>query len=329
MAVSVNEFLKWFRKVDVADVWEATPYVPTFFGSLNIWTPPRGIVGYFHQAEMVKDKIQFIPTANRGAPGVTRSEPKRKRITFECPHMPVELRVTAEDLNNIDGGDAQSLANSAGGYLAEQFRRIRRDAQVTWELHRASMLRGVLLDVNGDTLHNYFTAFGVAEPTIVLANATLLKDIENIKRTVGNAMNGEMVEGIHIVCGTTLYATLRNHADVIANLDTDVNHAFQQKNLVWSQFSVKGITFVEARGAQGATPFMPNAEGRVVLSGTDYYEQLDASATGISNVGRPGKEVVFTEKILDHDEGIELRGQFNRLHIMKRPSLLFKVTYTA
>lgn len=341
MAVSIDEFDRWWNDLtqdDLGEIYSRTTLRPQFLGNMDLFGEAQGLYGTFHKATLVQDHVQFLTTAVRGAPGQTRKETKSQGFGIEIPHIPVTFNVTPSDLANIDldvKGSRNAAVSTAERYLAEQFQKLRDDAERTWEHHRCWAIQGRLKDADADLTEilNLFTMFSAApfsltETTHAITEANVLSKLEELERLVLTELGSDQATQIVVICGATLFANLRKSANLTDVLTTDIDKSFQRESYVYRAFQVRNITFVEARGKIGNGAIFPDNEGRVVLPGSGLYEVYDGTPYGMNANGMKGQEVYFTKAVLDHQEGLEVKAQFNRLHILKRPRIAIKVTFT-
>lgn len=326
MAATVEQFLGWWTTLDFQTVWAAQPYRPRFFESLGLFPTAEARRGTLFQAEVTEDRVYFLETRQRGSAGQRTPDVKPKRAYAEIPHIPFDIRVDPSDLENLDGGVGQNavqMRKSGAAWLAQLLRKHKEHVYTTYDWHMAKAIEGVLVDTDAGatTLHSYFDLFGVTQPTANLTNGQYLADISALKLVVQDLMGGDMFEGISVICGTTFFNTLRNDSEIITAMDPSDSVSFVSADLNYDQFSVRGVTFIHARGMKGATPFIPLTKGRVVVNGSDQFQRIDGSAYAMSQVNMPGVEVYTTTKVLDHEQGIEIKGQSNRLHVNTRPSV--------
>ena len=341
MAVTMDEFDRWWNdltQADLAAIYERTTLKPQFLGNMDLFEEPQGLVGTFHKATLVQGNVQFLQTSVRGGPGQTRKDTKSRGFGIEIPHVPVVFNVTPSDLANIDldiAGSRNAAAADAEGYLADQFQKLRNDAERTWEFHRAWAIQGRLKDANDGldvilNLYDMFAAapFSLTETTHAMTEANVLEKLEELERLVLEELGTDSATQIVLVCGATLFANLRKSANLKEVLTTDVDKSFALESYVYRAFQVRNITFVEARGKIGNAAIFPANEGRVVLPGSGFYNVYDGTPYAIGEAGQRGREIYVTKERLPHNEGFEIKAQFNRLHICSRPRIAIKVTFT-
>src|SRR5688572_32059032 len=187
---------------------EKMDHKPQFIGSLGIFDdkPQRT------RAVMIEsrnDELALIQTSPVGAPLEQRGADKREIRTFNTVRIAKGSRIMADEIQGIRAFGSETELHQVQVEVARRMRQLQNDVELTWEFHRLGAVQGILLDADGSTLVNFYTAFDVAQPSEValdLANTAagaLRPKIEAITRAIIRASKGAFTTGSSIValCG--------------------------------------------------------------------------------------------------------------------------------
>jgi hypothetical protein len=261
---------------------EKMDYKPQFLGSLNLFEskPQRT------RAVMVEsrdDALALIQTSPVGAPLEQRGADKRQLRTFNTYRIAKGSRIMADEIQGIRAFGSETELHQVQVEVARRMGQLQNDVDLTWEFHRLCAVQGILLDADGSTLLNMYTAFDVAQPAEValdLANTAagaLRAKIEAITRAIIREAKGAFTTGSGIValCGDNFWDDLVNHADVRT---TYLNHeaaAALREPTAFSTFRYAGVTWVNYRGTD---------DGSTVAVGTDKAKFFPVGAPGVFQV---------------------------------------------
>ena len=261
---------------------EQIDYKPQFLGSLGLFqSEPQPTRAVF--VESRDDVLQLIQTSPIGAPLEQRGADKRKARTFSTVRIAKGSRIMADEIQGIRAYGSESELHQVQAEVVRRMVQLQNDIDLTWEFHRLGAVQGILIDADGSTLVNYYTAFDVVQPTEValnIANTTagaLRPKIEAITRAIIRAAKGAFTTGssIYALVGDNFWDDLVNHEEVRT---TYLNHeaaAALREPTAFSTFRYAGVTWVNYRGTD---------DNSTVAIGTDKAKFFPVGAPGVFQV---------------------------------------------
>jgi hypothetical protein len=286
--------------------------------------------------------LNLLPTRERGAPSSLGMPESRNARTFSAFHIPHDDFVKADDVQNIlvrvgaDGAleGVQTVVNR------KQIT-MRRKHAITLEHMRISALRGEILDSDGSSLLNLFNAFGVEQKTIDFALGTDTTNvggkIDELSGYLEDNLNGEVMSNVHVLCSPEWFSRTTGHKNVEkAWLQYDGMYNVLRQD-VRRKFVHKGVTFEEYRGAAnylredgtyGSRRFIPAGEAIAFPMGTvDTFRTYWAPADFIDTVNTLGEQIYVRQAVdPEFQRWVKIHSQSNPLPMVKRPSLLVRLT---
>ena len=334
-----------FSYATLAGAVNSVPYEPGYLGK-------KGIFKYFGSLtrnislEFDGQTIGLVQTSAPMSPGTVVARKPRSFATFTAPRLAMTIPVHATEVAAIRAlgtVELESVETQAG----ERIRNAIRNLRSTWEWHRVNAAMGILLDANGSTLINYFTALGVSQPQfdfnwqntnlpLLDKCAQLLNDIEDALG--GNfdpegGSNAEVPETPPLVlCGRVFWQNLMADAS-FRNAYTyfqakDQRYIPTREDLRYKDdFEFGGLYWRQYRGSTTATgQFIPTATAQVIINdlpGT-YNGYFCPPEDVIDAVNKPGLPLVATVEEMEHKAGLSFRIQSNPLHTMTRPGAAYQ-----
>ncbi len=310
------------------------PFEPSYLGDLGIYDYD-GAMTRIIEVEFDSQVINLIQTSAPGSPGQETELNLRTVKAISAPRIARTVTVNAMEVAEIRAlasTDLETVKTRADRKLINAVRDIR----TTLEYHRVGGAMGILLDADGTTvLQNYFTLLGVTQPTFnvqfgtagsskfVQIGATLLNMLED---ALGNlSPSGEPPI---VLCGRTFWQRFISSADVVNAYQyfeaTKQKFLPNREDLRYADFEFGGIVWRQWRGqaANGAGRFIPDTQAQLLVPGVSgtYLGLFCPPEDQVSKVNTKGIPIYPTVKVLDHDQGYEIRLQSNPLHIMTRPA---------
>lgn len=292
--------------------------------------------------EYANGTLNLLPTRERGAPSSLGMPEKRGARQFACFHIPHDDFVRADDVQNILARVAEDgVVDAVQSVVNRKQIVMRKKHAITLEHMRMGALRGDILDNDGSSLLNLFTAFGVTQKSVDFLLGTAGTDvgakIDELSGYVEDNLMGEVTSGVHVLASPEWFAKLVGHAtikDAWKYYDGVYNVIRQD---VRKKFVHRGVTFEEYRGSAqylqedgtyGTRRFIPAGEAIAVpLGTTDTFSTYWAPADFIDTVNSLGEEIyVRTAVDPEFQRWVKIHSQSNPLPIVKRPALLVKLT---
>lgn len=280
-------------------------------------------------------QLQILSTRPRGAPPERPKSPtKRKARLLEIPHMEIEARVQASEIQN-DRATGTINLESATAKINKKLAWLRQQHENTMEVHRLNALRGILLDADASTIFNYFTEFNKTQITVNFDFGTSSTDVRNVvvdaKRKSEDALGDASLTGFAGLCGRTWFDQFVAHDTVkdsyryqqgIQNR-TDLRAGFSFAEVDWQEY--KGF-----RNLAGGIGTIADNEALLIPTGVaEMYKKYNAPADFMETVNLMGSDM--TAKVapdLKYNKFVDCLLEANPLHVNKRPNTVIKLTLT-
>jgi hypothetical protein len=147
-----------FDMLSVTSALNKMPYQERRLGSLGLFSA-EGVETDKIEVDEQDGILQIVKTTPRGAPGIKQaSQPKRKARLFKVPHMCLETRILPNEIQN-DRRTGEIVLESAVQKVADHLEWGRQQIENTFEVHRLGTLKGVTLDADGSTIHDWNAEF--------------------------------------------------------------------------------------------------------------------------------------------------------------------------
>ena len=277
----------------------------------------------------------------RGAKPQANKDDNRKIRSYPVAHFPITDAVKPEDIQGKRAYGTDSVAETEAAVLARKMNRIRKNMDITMEVGRFSTLTtGNLYAPNGTIAGNLFTDFGITQKSVDFVLGTAGTDVvakveEVIAYMQDNANTGDVITGIIAYCSPEWFAKLIAHAKIVAAyqyFSATEGQMIQRNraggnNGLYREFTYAGIRFVEVRTVL--------AGQRLIPAGEVVFLPMGTSDTFVSYFG-PANRMDFVNTVAERGYmfsfrdpkggGIDIDGEFNVTHFVKRPALVIKGT---
>lgn len=286
--------------------------------------------------------LNLLPTRERGAPSSLGMPEKRGARAFSCFHIPHDDFVRADDVQNIIARTADDgVVDAVQALVLRKEATMRRKHAITIEHMRMGALRGDILDNDGTSLLNLFTAFGVTQKSIdfVLGTAgtNVPAKVDELTAYMEDNLLGETMSGVHVFASPEWFAKFIGHTTVTDAWKYYDGAYNPLRNDVRKKFVYRGSTFEEYRGSAsylqedgtyGTRRFIPANEAIAVPLGTqDTFSTYWAPADFMDAVNTLGEQIYVRQAVdPEFQRWVKIHSQSNPLPIVKRPALLVKLT---
>lgn len=272
-----------FSLIGMLAAIENVDHKPQFLGSLNLFSsePQRTRTV---QVESQDGVLRLIRTTPIGAPPVTQTRDKRVMRNFNTVRIAKDDVLRADEIQDIRAYGSETELQQVQAEVARRLQKLHDDVELTWEHHRLGAVQGIVLDADGDTLVNYFTEFGVVQPTEVdfafgtLTAGQVRPKIESeIVRPLIRAAKGAFVTGsrIQAVVGDSFWDAFINHAEVRTSFLNWTAAAELRQGTAFGSFHFAGVDWTNYRGTD---------DGTTVAVATDEAKFFPVNAPGIFQV---------------------------------------------
>lgn len=328
-----------FSLVQMTQAIQKLPTVPSFLGSLGLFDE-EGVDTNIVSVEQVGQTLQIIPTSQRGTAPPMGVNDKRTLRNFNIPRVAKADQIFAAEIQGIRAFGTESELETVAQKVAQKQAKLLREVQMTLELHRLGAVQGILPDGKGGTLYNYFTEFGISQPSEIdfdLDNATpaegALKNlIQNARRSVLRALGAAAVPGqVRFVwlCGDTFYDQLTSHREVrdtyknweaAAALRGPVGRAFDS-------FTFGEMEFVNYRGSDdNSTVAIAAGQAKLVILGVPgLYRRFNGpgeTMETVNTIGQPLYSMLVRD--LQRNTWVQPEVYAYPLHIITRPEIALR-----
>lgn len=328
-----------FFKTDgfsLAELTQGINIIPNQFGLLNSMGlfVDEGITQRTAIVEYDKLTLNLLGTKTWGSPGDTNKTGGRIAKNFAIPHIPLDDRLTPEDLQGRRAF-ASTSAEDAAYLLNKKMTEIRAKHDQTLEWMKLGVLKGSITDGNGTVILAPYTEFGISQTSVGFALTTtsteVLTKCLSVKRTIELALTGTPWSGeIMCICGSGFYDALSTH--------TVVKAAFANWNALQNNYSdyrkafmFGGIRFQEYNGtvpdASGASQALVGTDDAYFFPlGTNLFRTFFAPADFMETVNTVGIPYYAKTELSEFGRGVKVHTQSNPLPICLKPGVIVKGT---
>ena len=308
------------------------PYSPGRIGQMGLFQE-RGVTTRHIVVEEKNGVLTILGTKPVGTKGQQLNVPtKRTERGFLIPHIPYDDTILAESIQGIREFGTEDRLQSPTTVVNDKQTDMRQAHEVTHEWLRMGAINGVSLDADGSSvIYNWRTEFETgAEQTVdfdwgASGGPDVLSKCLAAKRLVESAL-GVGIAGVRVHCFVTsgffdnliaADAVKETYAGWTAakTLRQDNRRMFEFGDIVFEEYdiAVDGVSFIAANTAR----FFP-----VGVPGLFIARYAPGNFMGAVNT--MGKKIYSSQKVLDHDAGIEIHTESNPLFMCVRPHCLVK-----
>lgn len=277
----------------------------------------------------------------RGAKPQANKDDNRKIRSYPIAHFPIVDAVKPEDIQGKRAYGNDSVAETEAAVLVRKMNRIRRDMDITMEVGRFSTLTtGNLYAPNGTIAGNLFTDFGITQKSVDFVLGTAGTDVvakveEVIAYMQDNANTGDVITGVIAYCSPEWFAKLIAHAKIQAAYQyfSATEGQMIQRNRaggnsgLYREFNYAGIRFIEVRTVLVGQRLIPAGEVVFLPMGTsDTFVSYFGPANRMDFVNTTAERGYMWTWRDPKGQGIDIDGEFNVTHIIRRPQLVVKGT---
>ena len=320
-----------FSIIKLTRALDNIPFKPATLSGSGLFAD-RGVRSRTVVVESRDGTLSLIPFSERGS-AYEQQVPERRDVrAFVCRQFKKQDVIWASEIQGIRAFGSDSETQQVQGEVARRLRRLRSDAEATFEYHLLNGIQGLVKDPkDGSTVVNYFTEFAItpsAEVDFDLDNATpasgaLRKKCQSLIESVEDGLGGLATGSVMLraECGSSFFADLVAHKEV---RETYLNTAAAAdlRSRVADEVSFGGITFRRYRGnaafgvpADKAFFYPEGVEGLFEI----YYAPADTFET-VNTLGLPLYARAIPDR--DRDEWVRLEIESNPLPICTRPQAL-------
>ena len=301
---------------------------PTVLGSLGIFQE-QGIRGSHFEVELDGNALTLVMPSERG--GVPSAPPRarRKKVPFSTAHLEVPGFIGADEVLNARAFGSQTELQTIQSAVNSELERAKQSLLATRELMRAGAITGLVVDAEGNTLLDIYSAFGLTRPDAVVFNPAAKKTKAMLaagKRAAKEYLGPSMVKGWMLICGSDFFDAFSGADDVVAYLQNrngnsndnvaDMTDGMNFHNVTAFSYdaSVGGMSFIDPKEAY----LLPRADGMLI--------GRNAPADYVETVGTPGLPFYARQELAPMGKGVMINSQSNPLYLNTRPLAIRRFT---
>jgi hypothetical protein len=321
-----------FNAVEMTAALEKVPYVPQWLGSINLFDA-KPIRTEVFAVEKRDNVLSLIQTTERGAPIPNRGRERRDIRDFRTVRVAQGDVLRAAEIQNIRAFGQESELEQLQQEVLRREVAVRNDLELTHENMRLGAIQGIVLDADGSTIRNWYTEWGIAQPSEVnfdlggSGSGAIRKKCQAIIRSMKRAAKGSWTPGTKVVglCDQDFYDNLTASAEVRQTyLNWLAAEELRTEN-AFGMFQYGGIWFVEYQGtddnstvalSSGKCKFFP-------WGGRDVFQKVMSPGESFDWVNTPGQEW-YSRSIPDtkRNEYVEIEVMSYPMYVCLRPEML-------
>ncbi|MDX5369078.1 MAG: major capsid protein [Alphaproteobacteria bacterium] len=320
-----------FSVIELTRALENIPFKPALLSGSGLFSP-RGVRARTVVIESRDGTLSLIPFSERGSAYEQQVPERRDMRAFVCRQFKKQDVLWASEIQSVRDFGSESATQQVQTEVAHRLRRLRQDAEATFEYHFLNGIQGLVKDPkDGATVIDYAAEFGItpaAEIDFDLDNASpasgaLRKRCQALIESVEESLGGLSAGAVQVraECGSAFFADLVAHKEV---RETYLNTAAAAdlRGRVADEVSFGGIAFRRYRGssafgvpADKAYFYPEGVEGLFEI----YHAPADTFET-VNTLGLPLYARTIPDR--DRDEWVRLEIESNPLPICTRPQVL-------
>lgn len=286
--------------------------------------------------EFAASRITLIPDSRRGSNPAYVGEGKREIKFLSCSHLAQADVLAPEDIQDVRAFGSTELTTAAS-IVNDKMSTLKRNVEMTREMHRLGAVKGIILDVDGQTeLLNLFDAFQVRRKTAQIpfpataedAENPLLTAILNVKRKAEAAMGGNPYSHFEAIIGSNFYDCLTGNAlvrpyfqDWLARKADFGDNDYRKRG-----FTYGSVTFYEASEVIGGLQLVEPDKGHLYPVGPGIWKMYNAPADWMSTVNTIGLPWYAQMWPVPGDRGFNIEVQANPLALCVFPEALVELS---
>lgn len=322
-----------FSAASLTAAIQKVQFLPGRIGRLGIFNE-TGIMTSVAQVEEIAGQLSLIQSSPRGAPASTLGAAKRKLRTFPVPHLVRESSLLADEVLNVRAFGSENELQTLQALLTVRMAELRQAHEATLEYHRARALQGIVLDADGSTLLNLFTAFEVTQQTKGYLLTTATTDVRqkcvDTARLIEDEMGGTPYTELRGLCSASFFDALVGH-DLVKDTFKYQQGFVLREDLRYVGFTFGGVIWEEYRGKVGSTKYIEDDEAYVFPVGTgpaSIFATYWAPADFVDEIGIRIGLPIYAKQAADPEfqRWVKLHTQSNPLNLCLRPRAVVKCT---
>lgn len=249
------------------------PYVPNQLDSIIGFEPVRATTDTVYVISR-KRYVNLIRTTLRGAPIEMATPDDKDARPLRIPRLAKGDKLYAHELANISPLEDETETDRAAAEVTKKQDKLIGDTEATFENMRKGALNGLILDTDGSTLVNFWTEFGIAQPTDIDLtlddpNMTIGQLREKIATLIvmpiarASGAGNDPRFRVRALVGDGFWFALTGHPAVEKTYNNWAAAAELRGELLWTGFPLGGVEFFHYRGTDdGSTIAIPTNKAK-------------------------------------------------------------------
>lgn len=326
-----------FSTASLTDTINKVDFQPGRIGKLGIFQE-RGILTTVVQVEEKAGQLALIQTTPRGAPAAALGAVKRKLRTFAANHLAEEATILADEVLNVRAYGSEIQLQTIQDLVTDRMTDLRARHEVTLEFHRIRAIQGEVLDADGSSLLDLFTAFDVIQQTSDFNLDSGSTDVRQVcvdtLRKIEDELGGTPYTQARGLCSAGFFDALVGHELVKQAFLYQQGQVLGQ-DLRTAGFTFGGIIWEEYRGSVSGQDFIDDDKAYVFPQGAGassifrtYFAPADFidPSDGLPATGLP----IYAKQAIDPEfqRWVKIHTQQNPLNLCLRPRAVIECSKT-
>lgn len=326
-----------FRTRELSEAINVVPNMFGLIGDMGLFED-KGIRTAEFQIESMNGVLQLVQSSPRGTDLPSAGTGKREMRDFSTRRFGLSRRITARDVDGIRAFGSETELKQVQEEVNEKLIELRQDLDITREFLRAGALRGVVLEADGTTYVNLFTAFGVTQKVVGFnfGSANPADKAREVSRHIELNLRGDTMTAVGALCSPGFWDALMEDADFKEAwreyqngpepLRDDLRNAgVRWQGIYWREYLGSGDVPQE-NGTVVTQNFIPSGDVRFFPIGTmKTFRTFNSPADYLETVNTPGQPFYAkTAPDPKFNRYMEIEAQMNPLPICMRPAVLVR-----
>lgn len=323
----------FFTSVEMTDAVNKLPLAPMRFAAMF---EEKGVRATEVGLELKRSRITLISDSPRGTPPDYNGPDRREVVTIQTTHLAQADLLTPEDIQDVRAFGTTELTTAAS-VVNDKLAVMKRNVDMTREMHRLGAVKGIVLDADGKTeLLNLFEVFGVKQRKVSVTfpatapddNNPILAAILNAKRQAQAAMGGNPYSHFEAVIGSNFYDRLTGHALVRKYFEDWLARkaGFGENDYRSRGFTYGDVTFYEASDVVGGITLVEPDKGHLYPVGPGIWKAYNAPADWMETANTIGLPFYARMEERRMGRGFDIEVQSNPLTLCIYPEALVELT---
>jgi len=323
-----------FSVLDLTGLVNNEPYAPKQLSQLGIFEE-EGVTTTTVAFDKINGVLTLVGPTPRGGPGETVAKDRGSLLAIPVEHFQRDDAVMADEVQGRRMLGSADMKEDLQRLIVKRSMKHFRDFDATLEHQRIGAIKGIVLDKNGNTRLNLFTAFDESAQSTVdfdldnanPASGAFRKKCDTVIETIEDALGADSYDGIHAICGRGFYRDVLSHKEVVESfkntafanvLRAGMPRTFEFGDITWERYRTGG-----------ASGFVNDDECHLFPVGVpELFKTYFAPADYIETVNTEGFPRYVKQVRMDNDKGIRVEIQSNPLSVCRKPQVLVNGTKT-